>query len=98
MTRLATHLHSVFPALDLADLDDPSDASVLPAFERTPLLGFSTTLGHFLFTSFRSKAGLPDSTDNQHPSDGRPEHRAAERDAMTHTPPDRDLTARGESP
>ena len=53
-------LPSVLPALDFADLDDPSDASVLPAFESAPLLGFPplfAILNHLLPACPRSTGG-----------------------------------------
>lgn len=67
--KISQPLPSVFPALDLADLDEPLDASVLPAFERAPLLGFPPLLA-ILFHLLPSNAGLPESTDTEQPSAG----------------------------
>ena len=68
--KISQPLPSVFPAFDLEDLDEPLDASVLPALERAPLLGFPPLLD-ILVHLLSSKAGLPESTDTGQASDGR---------------------------
>jgi hypothetical protein len=52
-TASARHqpLPRVLPAVDLAALEDPFDAKVLPAFESAPLLGLPLLFA-MLFTSF----------------------------------------------
>ena len=43
----------MLPALDLEPLDEDEDASVLPAFERAPLLGLAITTTSFLRQGYR---------------------------------------------